>query len=176
MPYRLATRWPEGGLGVAVTRVRPFKVQGLKFEVCSSGLALHAPAPGRGRARTKFLHQSGSGGRPDNPGGVDWLESFVGSAGEFGREHQFAVYHGLGKGWRLASPRLPPLPGGRAGPLWEFPVAKRVKSGASKSANSGNLLKPGEPGRTGRAVVLGHHQGDLWEVSPHPVRVSSDEL
>src|ERR1035441_6376200 len=77
--------------------------------------------------------------------------------------------------WRLASPRLPPLPGGRARPLLEFPAAKRVKSGASKIANTGNLLKPGEPGRTGGAVVLGHHQGDLWEVSPHPVWVSSDE-
>src|ERR1035438_10276707 len=42
--------------------------------------------------------------------------------------------------WRLASPRLPPLPGGRARPLLGFPVAKRVKFGASKSVNSGNLL------------------------------------
>jgi hypothetical protein len=50
--------------------------------------------------------------------------------------------HGLGKGWRLASPRLPPLPGGSAGPLLEFPDAKRVKSGASKSVNRGNLLGP----------------------------------
>jgi hypothetical protein len=65
--------------------------------------------------------------------------TLVGSAGEFGREHRFAVYHGLGKGWRLASPRLPPLPGGRTGPLLGFPVAKRVKSGASKSVNSGTL-------------------------------------
>jgi hypothetical protein len=55
-------------------------------------------------------------------------------------ERQFAVYHGHGKGWRLASPRLLPLPGGRAGPLLGLPVAKRVKSGASKSVNSGNLL------------------------------------
>ena len=50
------------------------------------------------------------------------------------------MYHGLGKGWRLASPRLSPLPGGRAGPLLGFPAAKRVKSGASKSVNSGSLL------------------------------------
>jgi len=42
--------------------------------------------------------------------------------GNLGLEHQFAVYHGLGKGWRLASPRLPPLPGGRAGPLLGFPL------------------------------------------------------
>ena len=32
------------------------------------------------------------------------------------------------------------------------------------------------PQATIRAVVSGHHQGNLWEVSPHPVRVSSDEL
>jgi hypothetical protein len=38
-----------------------------------------------------------------------------------------------------ASPRLPPLPGGRAGPLLGFLVAKRVNSGASKSVNSGTL-------------------------------------
>ena len=37
------------------------------------------------------------------------------------------------------SPRLPPLPGGRVGPFLGFPVAKRVKSGASKSVNSGTL-------------------------------------
>jgi hypothetical protein len=55
-------------------------------------------------------------------------------------ERQFAVYHGLGKGWCLASPRLPPLPGGRAGPLLGFPVAKRMKSAASKSVNNGSLL------------------------------------
>src|ERR1019366_611215 len=60
--------------------------------------------------------------------------------GNLGLERQFAVYHGLGKGWRLAPPRLLPLPGGRAGPLLGFPVAKRVKSGASNSVNSGNLL------------------------------------
>ena len=60
----------------------------------------------------------GSGGGLDNPGGVDWLEPFVGSAGEFGRERHFAAHHGLGKGWRLASPPLPPLPGGRAGPAF----------------------------------------------------------
>ena len=58
--------------------------------------------------------------------------------GNLGLERQFAVYHGLGKGWRLASPRLPPLLGGRAGPLLGFPVAKRVKSDASKSVNSGS--------------------------------------
>ena len=51
--------------------------------------------------------------------------------GNLGLERQFAVYHGLGKGWRLASPRLPPLPDGRAGPLLGFRVAKRVKSGAA---------------------------------------------
>jgi hypothetical protein len=50
----------------------------------------------------------------------------------------YGFSRGLGKRWRLASPRLPPLPGGRAGPLLGFLVAKRVKSGASKSINSGN--------------------------------------
>ena len=28
----------------------------------------------------------------------------------------------------------------------------------------------------GRAIVLRYHQSNLWEVGPHPVRVSSDEL
>jgi hypothetical protein len=41
----------------------------------------------------------------ENPGGVDWLEPLVGSAGEFGRERQFAVYHGLGN----PRPPAPPL-------------------------------------------------------------------
>jgi hypothetical protein len=58
--------------------------------------------------------------------------------GNLGLERRFAVYHWLGKWLRLASPLLPPLPGGRAGPLLGLPVAKRVKSGASKSVNSGN--------------------------------------
>ena len=65
--------------------------------------------------------------------------------GNLGLERQLAVCHGLGKGWRLASPRLPPLPGGRAGPLLGFPVANRVKSGASKSVNSGTLARPAQP-------------------------------
>jgi hypothetical protein len=42
------------------------------------------------------------------------------------------------QGCYVPSPRLPPLPGGRACPLLGFHVAKRVKSGASKSVNSGN--------------------------------------
>ena len=42
--------------------------------------------------------------------------------GNLGLERQFAVYHGLGKGWRLASPRL--RRSRVAGParFWGFPL------------------------------------------------------
>src|ERR1019366_7252603 len=83
--------------------------------------------------------------------------------GNLGLERQFAVDHGLGKGWRLASPRLPPLTGGRAGPLLGFPVAKRVKSGASKSVNSGHrhLLGQGGLVSNGRGNRL-RSPADVW--------------
>ena len=55
-----------------------------------------------------------------------------GLGGDFLGEYQVTL------GRSLASPRHPPLPGGRAGPLLGFPVAKRMKSGAAKSVNSGN--------------------------------------
>ena len=71
-------------------------------------------------------------------GGVDWLEPLVGSAGEFGPG---TPVRGVSRTRERVAPgayMASALPGSRAGPLLRFPVAKWVKSGASKSANRGN--------------------------------------
>ena len=67
------------------------------------------------------------------------------------------MYHGLGKGWRLASPRLPPLPGGRAGPLLGFPVAKRASFEQRNKARLLEMVVSSEG--LGDLAFARHHKG-----------------
>src|ERR1035437_6278013 len=87
--YRLATRWPEGGLGVAVTRVRPFKVQGSRFRDQSSRFEVQGSPCTRQRLTVAGSEQSFSTNQDrvaglTIPAELIGSEPFLGSAGEFG--------------------------------------------------------------------------------------------